>query len=50
MAAAAVDGLAVRHGHVDALRDIGLSVRGGEAVALMGRNGAGRPRARTIRR
>ncbi|MEU4213076.1 ATP-binding cassette domain-containing protein [Streptomyces sp. NPDC026206] len=42
VAAAAVDGLAVRHGHVDALRDIGLSVQGGETVALMGRNGAGK--------
>ncbi|ARZ70352.1 cobalt ABC transporter ATP-binding protein [Streptomyces albireticuli] len=39
---AEVTGLAVRHGRVVALRDIGLSVRAGETVALMGRNGAGK--------
>ncbi|MBT2383688.1 energy-coupling factor ABC transporter ATP-binding protein, partial [Streptomyces sp. ISL-11] len=40
--AASVTGLAVRHGRVVALRDIDLSVRAGETVALMGRNGAGK--------
>ncbi|WP_171161965.1 ABC transporter ATP-binding protein [Streptomyces sp. I05A-00742] len=40
--AAEVTGLAVRHGRVDALRDVGLTVRPGETVALMGRNGAGK--------
>lgn len=39
---AEASGLAVRHGRVDALRDIGLAVRAGETVALMGRNGAGK--------
>ncbi|MBB5121138.1 ATP-binding cassette domain-containing protein [Streptomyces eurocidicus] len=39
---AEVTGLAVRHGRVVALRDVGLSVRAGETVALMGRNGAGK--------
>ncbi|WP_414169358.1 ABC transporter ATP-binding protein [Streptoverticillium reticulum] len=39
---AEASGLAVRHGRVDALRDIGLTVRAGETVALMGRNGAGK--------
>lgn len=39
---AEVAGLAVRHGRVVALRDVGLSVRAGETVALMGRNGAGK--------
>ncbi|MEU7167226.1 ATP-binding cassette domain-containing protein [Streptomyces morookaense] len=39
---AELSGLAVRHGRVDALRDIGLTVRPGETVALMGRNGAGK--------
>ncbi|MCD9141952.1 ABC transporter ATP-binding protein [Streptomyces albireticuli] len=37
-----ITGLAVRHGRVVALRDVELSVRAGETVALMGRNGAGK--------
>ncbi|MGK5732708.1 ABC transporter ATP-binding protein [Streptomyces sp. URMC 124] len=40
--AAAAAGLAVRHGRLPALRDVNLSVRAGETVALMGRNGAGK--------
>ncbi|MFF4155785.1 ABC transporter ATP-binding protein [Streptomyces sp. NPDC001678] len=40
--AASVTGLCVRHDHVTALRDVELSVRAGETVALMGRNGAGK--------
>ncbi|MEU1814015.1 ATP-binding cassette domain-containing protein [Streptomyces roseifaciens] len=40
--AAAAAGLAVRHGRLVALRDVHLSVRAGETVALMGRNGAGK--------
>ncbi|WP_338931245.1 ATP-binding cassette domain-containing protein [Streptomyces netropsis] len=39
---ASVTGLGVRHGRVVALRDVELSVRAGETVALMGRNGAGK--------
>ncbi|MBZ4322118.1 ABC transporter ATP-binding protein [Streptomyces huiliensis] len=40
--AAEVTGLAVRHGRVDALRGVDLTVRPGETIALMGRNGAGK--------
>jgi energy-coupling factor transport system ATP-binding protein len=37
-----VAGLEVRHGEFRALREIGLDVRRGEVVAVMGRNGAGK--------
>ncbi|MFB7635990.1 ABC transporter ATP-binding protein [Streptomyces sp. NPDC056149] len=39
---AVVEGLAVRRGRVPVLEGVGLSVRPGETVALMGRNGAGK--------
>ncbi|MGW1376354.1 ABC transporter ATP-binding protein [Streptomyces sp. NPDC002446] len=39
---AAVSGLGVRRGRIDALYQVDLSVRAGETVALMGRNGAGK--------
>ncbi|WP_328376755.1 ATP-binding cassette domain-containing protein [Streptomyces sp. NBC_00440] len=39
---ATVDRLGLRRGRIEALRQISLSVRPGETVALMGRNGAGK--------
>ncbi|MFE6688269.1 ABC transporter ATP-binding protein [Streptomyces sp. NPDC057743] len=39
---AVVEGLGVRRGRVPVLEGVGLSVRPGETVALMGRNGAGK--------
>ncbi|MFF3558363.1 ABC transporter ATP-binding protein [Streptomyces tsukubensis] len=39
---AGLSGVGVRHGRVTALRDIDLTLTGGETVALMGRNGAGK--------
>ncbi|MFG2289899.1 ABC transporter ATP-binding protein [Streptomyces sp. NPDC048595] len=41
-AVAAVSGLGVRRGRLDALHRVDLDVRAGETVALMGRNGAGK--------
>ncbi|MEU7150882.1 ATP-binding cassette domain-containing protein [Streptomyces sp. NPDC045456] len=40
--AAETAGLSVRRGRIDALHRIGLTVRAGETIALMGRNGAGK--------
>ncbi|MGW2627827.1 ABC transporter ATP-binding protein [Streptomyces chattanoogensis] len=40
--AVVVSGLGVRRGRVDALHRVGLTVRPGETLALMGRNGAGK--------
>ena len=40
--ALAVRGLHVHHGRVHAVRGVDLDVRGGEVVAVMGRNGAGK--------
>jgi energy-coupling factor transport system ATP-binding protein len=37
-----VSGLAVRYGETVALRGVDLEIRGGEVVAVMGRNGAGK--------
>jgi energy-coupling factor transport system ATP-binding protein len=41
-AVATVAGLGVRYGAIAAVRDISLTVRRGEVVAVMGRNGAGK--------
>ncbi len=41
-AALSVDGLAVRYGHVNAVRGISLHVGEGEVVAVLGANGAGK--------
>ena len=40
--ALAVRGLTVRHGHVEAVRDIELDLAPGEALGVLGRNGAGK--------
>ncbi|MFJ4198795.1 ABC transporter ATP-binding protein [Streptomyces sviceus] len=37
-----VTALSVRRAHIQALRDIDLTIRPGETIALMGRNGAGK--------
>ncbi|WP_328298413.1 ATP-binding cassette domain-containing protein [Streptomyces sp. NBC_00435] len=39
---AAVEGLSLRRGRTEVLRDISLTVAKGETIALMGRNGAGK--------
>jgi branched-chain amino acid transport system ATP-binding protein len=38
----AIEGLAVRYGNVEALHGIGLEVREGEIVTILGANGAGK--------
>lgn len=38
----AIEGLAVRYGAIEAVRDAGLEVRAGEIVTLLGANGAGK--------
>ncbi|MBI5018075.1 MAG: ABC transporter ATP-binding protein [Deltaproteobacteria bacterium] len=38
----AVEGLAVRYGHIQAVQQVDLEVRAGEIVALIGANGAGK--------
>ena len=42
MALLSVDGLGVRYGAIQAVRDVGLTVDAGEIVALLGANGAGK--------
>ena len=37
-----VDGLGARYGRAEALRDMAFDVAPGEAIALLGRNGAGK--------
>ncbi|MGH9054570.1 MAG: ATP-binding cassette domain-containing protein, partial [Acidimicrobiales bacterium] len=37
-----VEGLTVRHGQLEAVRDVTLQVRAGEAFAIIGANGAGK--------
>ena len=42
MTALALEGLSVRYGAVDAVRDLSLEVKPGEIVGLIGPNGAGK--------